>query len=430
MKTMLAVVAAVGMLACAAALAPDGAWAGTPSAREWGMAGAYVAVAEGIEAAWTNPANLGLPGQGGFSLSLVSLNTELSNNSFSLDQWNNYTSIARLEQGDKDDILSSIPDDGFRVRASAGANALGISLGRIAIAVTPRASASLGIARDWFDLLLNGNEVGRSYNVAETHGEGFSAVEASVSYAQPLEMGWAEHASVGVGVKALVGVGYAEVVESSGAFTTDAAAARGSGRLVLRYAGETTGDGEDYSLATGRGFALDLGAAAKLNETWGVSAVLRDLSPGIVWPAGTERTFTFEADSLTGETIDDEDIVQTDETVASIGKFTSRVPPSLRLGIARQTRHLTLAADWEQGFSDFAGTSTTPRLAVGVELRPIGLLPLRGGMSVGGAWGTSVSGGLGLYLGPLHLDVAAHNRGVGGGSSRGGSFGFTSSLRF
>src|SRR5262249_43903226 len=158
------------------------------------------------------------------------------------DQYNRFAKGGTLTASDKNDLLSSIPDDGFKVRADVGLNALGFSIGRTALAVTPRVSASAGVPRDYFDLILNGNEIGRSYSIANAFGEGFAVVEGGVAYAQPVSVSFAKDFAVGVGVKALVGVGYGEVIESSGDLTTEVTGARTRGRVVVRYAGETVED--------------------------------------------------------------------------------------------------------------------------------------------------------------------------------------------
>jgi hypothetical protein len=235
-----------------------------------------------------------------------------------------------------------------------------------------------------------------------------------------------------------VGVAYGEVISSTGEFTTDPVSAHTSGRMVLRYAGETRevpdehgGTREEYDMALGRGFALDVGAAAELASGWTVSAVLKDLSPGISWPEGTERGFVLHADSMTVEEgSDNEDLVTSEDTWRSTGRFTTPYPPALRVGVMRQSGRLLVAADYEQGLASFAGRTTTPRLSGGVEYGVLGFLPLRAGVSLGGGLGPSLAGGMGLDLGPFTLDVAARNRGITSGGSKGLSLAVTSALRF
>ena len=64
------------------------------------MGGAYIGLAKGVEAGLYNPANLGLAAYRQTGLALVGVGADLSNNSFTLNDYNEYTG-AFLTDDDK-----------------------------------------------------------------------------------------------------------------------------------------------------------------------------------------------------------------------------------------------------------------------------------------------------------------------------------------
>ena len=81
--------------------------AGWSSARSVGMAEAYIGLAKGVDAARYNPANLGLTDYQITGLELVGLGADISNNAFTLNDYNKYNG-AFLTTSDKEDILDKI----------------------------------------------------------------------------------------------------------------------------------------------------------------------------------------------------------------------------------------------------------------------------------------------------------------------------------
>ena len=61
------------------------------SARSAAMGGAYTGLAKGADAAKYNPANLGLKDYQNFSIDIASVGVNVSNNSFTLADYNKYT---------------------------------------------------------------------------------------------------------------------------------------------------------------------------------------------------------------------------------------------------------------------------------------------------------------------------------------------------
>lgn len=411
-----ALVLSVLFISVASALAQYGA----SNARSVGMAGAYMALARGVEAPTWNPANLGLRAKRVYRLNLFSFGLGIHNNSFTKKQYELYNDSFLTEQ-DKQDILNSIPAEGMSFDLDTEIQALGLSIGPLAFTASGYAASDFGVSRDIADLLLNGNDFGRTYRVGDTSGEGWAVSSFALSGGFPIYEKGLRRIAVGGSVKLLRGLAYGKVVEAESEFITDIDGLHGNGRLVIESA---TG---------GSGVAFDVGAAATLNSRWSVSMGISNLINSINWSNETKRfIYTFAADSVSVQKFDEMDadsvVTNSDEEI-DIEPFSTSLPRQLRLGIARVTSKYTLTLDYFQGFSDNAAFAATPGVAVGGELSFIGFLPLRAGLAMGGKRGLSTSFGFGLDFSVFSWDFAVASKG-GMFSGKGAQFAFDWMFRF
>ena len=129
--------------------------------------------------------------------------------------------------------------------------------------------------------------------------------------------------------------------------------------------------------------------------------------------------------------MDNDSIFVSDDYSEEIGSFKSRIPTTMRIGIANTGGKLLWAIDWEQGFKLGAGVSSKPRISFGGQYKLISFLPLRAGFSMGGGRGSTMSFGSGLDLSLFYLDAAVTNHGsIASGSSKGLHLAFSTGLRF
>ncbi|MCJ7509110.1 MAG: DUF5723 family protein, partial [candidate division Zixibacteria bacterium] len=186
-----------------------------PSARSMGMAGSYTVMAKDVEAAFWNPANLGLSTKSGFSLCLFSVSASISNNSFSLGDYNAYVGDFWDDQ-EKLKILNSIPAEGLKLDIDAGANCLGFSAGNFALTVVGDGWANLKIAKSPFEFLLFGNELNDTVSVSDSKGEAWAITSVNLSYGQAVYRTRDKELSFGLSFKYLIGWLYYRVIESQG----------------------------------------------------------------------------------------------------------------------------------------------------------------------------------------------------------------------
>lgn len=431
-------VLAVALSVCLAeALVPTAGTASTPvTARELALAGTGTTAARGVEALWANPANLAGVDRPGFSIVLLSAAGGLSNNSFTIGQYNRFARPGtELSDSDKDEILGSIPGEQFQVVARAGANALGLTIGPFGFAVTPRILGSISVAKDYSDLLLNGNVLNRTYTFDGTSGEALAFFETSFSYGRGASWIPLGGARWGMSFKLIRGAACFEVLESKGRVVTYPSKAAGEGLVKVRFSGSTEEgekgeDDSEYTSSGGQGIGFDFGIAGEISPKWSTALVIRDLGSHITWDEGTVKEYAYRADSLTAENADDEDLIVDEEYEHSVGSFKMPLSTTLHLEFTRRTPRLLLSAAYDQAFRTFAGLSTTPRLSAGMEFWGRGWLPIRGSLSTGGGMGVCAGAGLGTHLGGLRFDLAGFRRGIKPGGAKGAFLALTSYLRF
>lgn len=367
---------------------------GQSSARSVAMGGAHIGLASGIEAAKYNPANLGLSNHRYTGLELVGLGANISNNSFSLSDYNKYTG-AFLTSEDKADILGKIPAEGLKLAVDIEANALSFSTGSFVFNTAGVGIADINLNRDLFDLVLNGNTYADTIDVTGSYSTVLAYASAGLSYGKGIYSSGSRELAVGVTARYLRGIGIEQVTELEGGVATFATGLEGNGRMIAQ-----TAEG-------GTGYALDLGAALKLNNNYTVGVCLENFYSRLKWNRNPqERGYIFNFDTMTVDNMGD-DFVTSDDYTVDIAPFTTTLPSAMTFGVANTSGSLVWAVDWKQGFRTHDGASTKPRISAGIEYSGLKQLPLRVGYAAGGSRNTAFSFGTGLHFWAYYLDFAA-----------------------
>ena len=374
---------------------------GQMSARGLGMGGAYTALARGIHASMWNPANLGLPDNSRFSMSIISVESGVWNNSFSLGMYNQYNG-EYLSSRDIEDILDHIPDDGFCLDAETHFSSMSFSVGRFALTLGANAGSHIELEKTLFEIPLEGAGLDEVYSFGNSDGQVLGVGMVGFSWGQPLNVNFADAFSVGVTLKALYGGAYGRTDKSELDVATHdyGIDLDGEYRVTHAYDGNI-------------GWGLDLGSAAKFGENWTVSLGLADVLGSITFSNNVKTETGFiRIDSLDVEKMSDIEEELIDSTWTVDGKsLTTKLPMTLRIGCACQKGSFLLAADYCQGFVNGALSSTKPRFSLGTEWSGISWLPLRVGFALGGRIGFGTAFGFGIRPGGFVLDVGVMNRG-------------------
>ncbi len=387
------------MSSCALILAvstPDlalGAASVHSSARSAAMGGAFTGLAKGINAAKYNPANLGLNGYRQYGLEFVALGASVTNNSFSLSDYNNYTG-ATLSTADKQDILDKIPTEGLSLDADVKASAMSLALGSFVLSFGGVGAADINLNRDIVDLMLNGLAYADTLNVTGSYSDAVSYATAGLSFGMPIYSSATRQLAIGFTGNYIRGIAFEEVTSLRGLAAAYETGFQGEGEAIMRTA---TG---------GSGYGVDVGAALKLNNSYTAGVRIENVVSRIKWSnKPEERGYIFQFDSTTVDDFNG-DAVTSDDYTIDIPSFTTSLPAVMNVGFAHTSGKLLWALDWTQGFRAAPGTSTKPRVALGAEYRLLGFLPLRAGYGMGGDRATAFSFGSGLNFFGFYLDAA------------------------
>lgn len=389
-RPLLAVVALIVLALC---LVPIASAQQISSARTVALGSSALSLAKGVDAARSNPANLGLSQFQLKGFELLGVGANVTNNSFTLSDYNQYTGAFWTDE-DKDDILSKVSDEGLQVTAQADANAASVALGSIVFGIGGTGAADINLNKDLLELVLNGNTFADTIEITGSYLEGVAVGSAFLSYGRSIYRSGSRQLSVGATVKYLHGFAVERMVELEGLAATFATGFTGEGRMVVQTA---TG---------GWGYALDLGAALQLNENYTAGIRVKNFVSKLKWTKDTEEHgFYFNFDTMTVDNMDDDYVVTEDYTI-EIDEFETDLPSVMTVGFAKTSGKLLWALDWEQGFRRAPGASSKPRLAAGVEWSLVAAMPLRVGYSMGGNRNTAFSFGSGFDLSYFFFDWA------------------------
>ncbi len=366
------------------------------NARSLSMARAFTAVARGVDAVIWNPANLAMPERPPVSFMLAGAGFQIGNMTFSKSSYDKYNG-KYLTDTDVADILSEVPEDGFKLIADSDVRAIGFSIGPFAITTNAVAVSDLSLSKDYMRILLEGIQINKNYDIGNNSGEAIGYSSITASYAVPVSFPFFRRIYIGTNVSYLIGLGYAEVMESYGNLYNSGWEVSGSGGVKARYA------------QGGAGFAVDLGLAT-IKNGWYFGLMLRNATSNIKWKSKPEE---FEAqfytvNGLNADNSSDEDsldaYLQTEDGKREIAAFSTSLPAEIRFGAAKKWRSFLLAVDYQQGFSHRPGISKKPYLAMSTEWQGIGFFPMRLGLGFGGDYGLVLATGFGFKLGFFRLD--------------------------
>lgn len=363
------------------------------SARSAAMGGAFTGLARGVDAAKYNPANLGLDGYRQYGVELASFGAAVTNNSFTLSDYNKYTG-ATLSTADKQDLLDKIPAEGLSVDADVKASALSVGLGSMVLSFNGFAAADINLNRDLIDLILNGNTFADTLHITGSYADALSYATASLSYGLPIYVNGTRQLSVGATFSYIHGIGVEKLVRLQGLATTFATGFEGEGEAIIRTA------------SGGHGYGLNLGAALRLSKTYTAGVRFENVLGKITWnKEAEEHGYIFSFDTATVDDFD-EDFVTSEDYSIAIDKFSTTLPAVMNIGLAKTSGKLLWGIDWVQGFRAAAGSSTKPRLTMGAEYPLVSFLPIRAGFMTGGDRNTAFSFGSGVSFMGFYLDAA------------------------
>jgi hypothetical protein len=432
----------VGILFVVAGSSPSRAQGERTNVRGLGMARTFVVASRGIDAVGVNPANLAYSLGKSVSFTIVpTVGFHTGSTFLDYDLYTSYFTGVESDSGrvgkyltgaDKERVLDDFHGDVGRIFSDVEVRlfALGVetSIGTFAFTVLEHQNGFADIPRDYVEFLFNGNPPGSVYDFSDTDVKAAWTREYVLSFGRPLKrLTFTKTLEAGVSLKLIHGFAY---------FGTD----RFNSSLVTSTHGELTGTlgfsakramadflkndaGGGYvpfPAPAGVGYAVDLGASAMITDFVSVGISLTDVG-SMRWTRNA-----VEQSIDTSFVLDDasqfdplRDALKGKGEIKDVNEFYSTLPTQLRLGVALQIDKwpgntdfpgsLLVELDYNQGFKNTPGSTTTPRFSLGVEYLPVQWLPLRTGISAGGTDGFNLAFGFGVNLGAWVFDLSTEN---------------------
>jgi len=419
---------------------------GLVDAKSTAMAKSYTAASNGIYSIGVNPANLASSDspflQFSTVLPLPSISSIAGTDFMTINDFNYYFGGVNgnpryLSQTDKERLNALFNNGGF-VRLNASINWLSVALkindkvGAIAFSINDVAAGKFTFPQAIVDIALNGNTIGKTYNLNDANISAWWIRDYSLSYARHLDLlkQYFDEVNAGVTLKIVQGFAYAgtEQINTNLSFANDysisgssdlSAVSSFSNVFNVKYDFDSTSQQTNFSpfpSPAGTGFGFDIGFSAK-RHFWRFGLSITDIG-SINWDNHAAQ-FTASGNvylnDITNKTQVDSLKDQVFGKSKSISSFTTSLPTSLRLGASYffDKRHnpipgtLLLAADYNQGFNNMPGNSVNPRISVGGEWKPMDWIPyIRTGFSFGGNFGFHWAFGLGFRADMLEFNIA------------------------
>lgn len=398
--------------------------------RALGMGGAYVAVARGQEALFTNPANLALPGNPHTSAAAPQLTLAGTLNGITFGDANDLRGFDELSAEQRADILGRVPEEGVSADVDLRVPVFSMSVRRAMFGVTYNVTGRHGVARDVADLVLNGVSLQRLLPGNTNPYDAQDILDRSQGYRASywdFAGGYAHRVgpvSVGVVGHYLLG---GRLVRS-GAVGVDTVLSLTAPDVRVTYAGVRR---EGAS-----GFGVDVGAAYQPTPTLTLSAAVANAVNTLEWK-GEREIYNVVLDRTNYENGDPEQIRnEYAESGQPLARADARLlarsqgliddldvgaelAPTLRAGATWEPRAgTTVAASYQGELAESRlGGPWNRSLSIGFQQK-IPVVTLRAGAATDLESGALLGGG--LSLGPLHLGAARVTGSAEGNSSQRG----------
>lgn len=381
-----------------------------PSAAALGLAESHTAWARGFNAVAVNPGALAMPDGPRASGSFAAVRALGGLGPIGLGDLSAYEGRvlpAEIREGWLDRITRA---DGERGSAGGDLTYVAVQFGRVGFQVASSADVVANLGPGAAELVLFGNagRTGEPADIALQRSSLDAAVTSTfaLGYGHPVMRNRRRSVSVGATAKYTIGHLLISAFDLGGGVTAeplsigfDFPIVQSDRSLRLGAQNRGSGVGADLGLAWREGAFLGGLAIRNVVNTFSWNEEELIFRPGSIAVAEETRSTDFEARPYS------EAPEQVRSRVRDLGY--SRV---IAAGVAYEPGpSLRLSADLRQRLGAGHAAELASHVAAGVEYRPLGWLPLRVGGAVTSE-GHQISGGLGLHVGPAHLDIAGARR--------------------
>jgi len=406
--------ALLGAVAVAASSHQAAAQLANASTAATGLGGAFTARAQGYNAVYWNPANLAMPGNPGFSLTIAAFDGQAGLRPIDASKLAPYSGKL-VPSTIREQWLVDVEAEGAqRGNAGGGVTALGLSLGSFALQVNTKVVTNMDMSPGMTEAILFGN-AGRDTinNTVHNLGLAGTGLGASVYSAGGLSFGMGlpliplPNFKVGVTAKYIYGHAMVLAQDQSSTIGNDVTIeipAIRTDTLTIR-----NGD------KSGGGVGLDLGAAWTL-PGFRFGASLQNIVNTFKWDTTTlvlshgSAIFNSTGAAISGDSLEVQYPYSSAPQALKDQVVAQKFKPVLAAGLSFDwLPKITVSADLRQQVGGGIERGPSSLVAAGAEVRWIPFIPLRGGVQMM-TGGFGLSGGVGLRLLGFEAGLAGYVR--------------------
>ncbi len=435
--------------------AQNGSSLSYPDARSVAMGSQFAVTSLGVYSINGNPANLAIS-KNSIEISTIlpipNFSGSTGSDFMSISDYNYYFGGVQDESGfpisrflttdDKQNLLSKF-DSGNEVRTSGIINLLAVSvspgeeIGSFAFSVNDVAGQKFALPKDLIELALYGNEIGKEYDLQDFKLSSSYLREYDLSYARDFSNLIGDvftQFTAGITFKYINGYAYSEIEKADTKIVTnDDYSIRVINNMKANFAvSRDLGVNWDFDKTernssfgafldpVGTGWGLNLGFAAKLEDTWTFGLSITNIG-SVHW---NRETVSYKANVnvlityITNSELLDTLASTVEPTGSYSNGFYSNLPTALRMGATLRLDkiiegnfpgEMLLALGYNQGFNNGVNNTTIPLLSIGFEWKPIEVIPIRSGIAIGGIDGIAWSFGFGIDARIVEFNLATSN---------------------
>lgn len=428
---------------------------GAIDARSTSLTNSTVTSSRGVYAIGINPANLAIEQDHNIEFSTIfplpTINISAGNDFITLNDYQYFFTGVQgddgkirgryLDNSEKSKFLALF-DNGSLIHTNASSNLISFSItpdetiGAFGFAINDWSSAQISLPKQVFELLLYGNEPGKSFELSDFNFKLWYLRNYSFTYSRELTEYFSDafkFLSAGLSIKLIHGLFYAGVESINTSFETlenfdilvdgDSkmlVASSPSLGIVYDFEENVERDGRFglFNNPAGKGIGIDLGFYAEIDKKWSVAFALTDLG-SVSWTKGLAEyssSTSYVLEDITDETLVDslKDAFTGEGAYGS--PFSTALSTAMNIGVGIKLDKylkdeipgsLSLEFNYHQGFNNMPANSTIPRFALGAEWLPLSWFRLRSGISVGGYDDFNWAMGIGFNAGLIQIDIAS-----------------------
>ncbi|HYH03193.1 MAG TPA: hypothetical protein VEC37_08840 [Bacillota bacterium] len=251
----------------------------------------------------------------------------------------------------------------------------GVTIGHWGVYLRPWLSGSINLRSGIPQLIFEGYEIGKTYEINDSKAEGIAAGSLDITYGRKLWTNENSTFSGGMTLHYLRGLAVGQGVVTGNNLTTDEWGQAEYDIMVDSSYGVIGDEGFH-----GEGFLADLGFLYQ-NKPWSVGLVFKNLGPAVVWEGLTRETTHYTGNITGGPEGPELPEPESTTVTESRANLSTRIPITVHLYGGWQLKE---SLEWifgvKKGLKDAWGITTAPLTYMGLDWQPAAAFGITGNL--------------------------------------------------